>query len=70
MDQQDIVTKLREKQTTLGIQTQAEIAAILGVTEATVSLLYSGKRQPGGKVLRRMLELWPRIFDDAQDPSS
>lgn len=62
LDQQVIVEKLREKQRELGVRTQAELAQMLGVTEATVSRLYSGKREPGAVVIMAMLRLWPDVF--------
>jgi len=53
---------LREKQSELGIELDQDLARLLGITHSYLSLLYSGKRQPGGKVIMAMLKLWPNVF--------
>jgi len=58
----DVAQRLREKHAELGLERQADMARMLGVTEATVSRIYSGKRNPGAVVVIRMLELWPDVF--------
>ena len=58
----NVVERLREKQAELGIETQAELAEMLDVTEATISRLYSGKRGAGAVVIMGMLKLWPDVF--------
>ena len=58
----DVVGLLREKQSELGIELDQDLARLLGITHSYLSLLYSGKRQPGGKLLMAMLTLWPDIF--------
>jgi len=58
----DVVGLLREKQSELGIELQQDFAALLGISHPHLSLLYSGKRQPGAKVIMAMLRLWPDVF--------
>ena len=58
----DVVARLREKQIELGIETQAELATLLDVSEGTISHLYSGRRGPGSAVIMGMLKLWPDVF--------
>ena len=58
----NVVERLRKKQAELGIETQAELAEMLDVTEATISRLYSGKRGAGAAVIMGMLKLWPDVF--------
>lgn len=59
----DVIGSLREKQRELGLN-QAELAAVLDVSEATISRLYSGKRGAGAAVIMGMLKLWPDVFSD------
>lgn len=58
----DVVGLLREKQSELGIELDQDLARLLGITHSYLSLLYSGKRQPGAKVIMAMLRLWPDVF--------
>jgi hypothetical protein len=58
----DVVAVLKDKQREEGIEQQQEFADRLGISHSHLSMLYSGKRQPGGKVIMRMIELWPDVF--------
>jgi predicted transcriptional regulator len=44
---------------------QAVIAKQLGVSQATVSRLLSGKRRPGRAVLVGIVKAWPELSDEA-----
>ena len=56
---------LKEKQTELGIEKQEEFARLLGISHSYLSLLYSGKRQPGRKILVAVVQCFPDLEDEA-----
>jgi len=58
----DVVGLLRTKQEELGIEQQQDFAKLLGISHSHLSLLYSGKRDAGAKVIMGMLKLWPDVF--------
>lgn len=39
--------------------TQTQFAAMIGVTQVSVSLILSGKRRPGPKVVKGLLKAFP-----------
>ena len=59
----DVAQRLKEKQAELDI-TQAELAGMLDVSEAMISLVYSGQRNPGRAVIMGMLKVWPDVFSE------
>ena len=59
----DVAQRLKEKQAELDI-TQAELAGMLDVSEAMISLVYSGRRNPGRAVIMGMLKVWPDVFSE------
>ena len=61
---QEIVEALKQKRAELGIETQAELAELLGVSQTFMSLLYAGKREAGTKLLWAILRLWPDVLID------
>lgn len=59
----DVARILKDKQIELAIELDGDFARLLGISHPHLSLIYSGKRQPGRKVLLRMIELWPDVFN-------
>jgi len=57
----DIRRILRKVQ---GDGTQKELAERLGVTEAYISYLYAGRREPGGKLLSNLLAAAPQYAEE------
>ena len=60
----DVVSRLKQKQSELGIDTQRELAEMLDVSESQISRVYSGKRKPGSAVIMGMLKVWPDVFSE------
>jgi len=60
----DLRRALEEYQAELGLSTE-ELAGRLGVCEATLSLVKSGKREPGAKLLRALARNFPDEMHDA-----
>lgn len=44
--------------------TSQELARLLDITEGQLYHIYSGRRQPGIKVLSALVRLWPQLEDD------
>jgi len=61
---EEVVEVLKQKQKELGIETQAELAKKLGVSESYMSLVLRGKREAGTKLLWVILRLWPDMLID------
>ena len=59
---EEIVEALKQKQAELGIETQAELAELLGVSQTFMSLFYAGKREAGTKLLWAIIRLWPDML--------
>lgn len=59
---EQVIEALRRKQAELGIKTQAELAEMLGVSQAYMSMVYRGKREAGGKLLWAILNIWPDVL--------
>ena len=56
-----LLTLMRELQ---GIETNGQFAARLGLSESTISYLYSGDREPGYKVARALTEAFPERAEE------
>ena len=54
----ELIGKLRAKQEEQELTGQ-EVAALLEITEGHLYHLYSGRRQPGPKLLAALLRVWP-----------
>ena len=54
----DLIETLREKQ---GTMSQAKFAAVIGVSEALLSLVYSGQRRIGEDMARRIIKAYPEL---------
>ena len=54
-----LVDELRVKQ---GTMTQSQFASVLNVSEGTLSQIYSGKRQIGEALARRIADVYPDLL--------
>ncbi|MDO8669959.1 MAG: helix-turn-helix domain-containing protein [Dehalococcoidia bacterium] len=54
----DLIEALKTKQ---GDMSQAKFAAALGISEAILSLIYSGKRRIGEDMARRIVRAYPDL---------
>lgn len=57
----DVVAVLRKYQGSMG---QQEYARLLGVGQSTLSLIYSGRRNPGIEVIRALAQAFPAAADE------